>query len=276
MTAETPRDYVLGTTDDEVVRLGFQHRVWAAQAYALWERAGFGPGQTILDVACGPGFGTLDLAHVVGPSGRVIAVDASEKYLALLNERLTGWERGVVDGRPGDVQRLDLPPASIDGAYARWVLCFVPDPDAVVSGVARSLRPGGVFAAQDYFNYASMTLAPKGPALARVVRAVEESWRGRGGDPDVMGRIPTICQRHGLRVTEITPHLRVARPGSMLWHWPDFFFRNYVPLLVEMGLLTAVEQTAFESEWSDRSRDPGAFFTTPPMFDVIAVKDSKS
>ena len=265
-------DYVLGTSEDEVIRLGFQHRIWARESFDLWERAGFAPGQTILDLGCGPGYATVDLAHVVGPSGRVIAIDESQKYVDLLKARLWGHEARIVSVLRGDIQRLDLPANSLDGAYARWVLCFVADPEAVLAGVSRALVPGGVLAVQDYFNYRALTLAPRSAALGRVIDAVEESWRARGGDPDVAGRLPAICARHGLSVREIRPHLRVARPGSLLWHWPVSFFRTFVPALVEMGHLTPAEQAAFEDDWAARSRDPAAFFCTPPYFDLIAVK----
>ena len=59
-------DYLLGSDTDELVRLVFQHRVWADKAVALWRRAGFGYSTTILDLGCGPGYSSIDLAHLVG------------------------------------------------------------------------------------------------------------------------------------------------------------------------------------------------------------------
>ncbi len=73
--------YVLGTHDAELQRLGFQAQVWRARALALFERAGFGQGQRLLDVGCGPGYVTLDLARIATSSGEVLAVDASERYI---------------------------------------------------------------------------------------------------------------------------------------------------------------------------------------------------
>jgi len=63
-------DYLLGTRDDEIARLGLQHRVWRAQMLDGFRRARFAPGQTILDVGAGPGFATADLADTVGPGGK--------------------------------------------------------------------------------------------------------------------------------------------------------------------------------------------------------------
>ena len=272
MSGEQENEYVLGTHDEELVRLGFQHRVWGAQAYALWERAGFGSGHTILDVGCGPGFATFDLARLVGPRGRVIAVDASARFLDHLQKQLAAQAVTNVETSLLDVEQLKLTPTSIDGAYARWVLCFVRNPRSVVAAVADALRPGGAFAVQDYFDYHAMTLAPRSAIFTRVIDAVEASWRAHGGDPDLVSRLPEIMGGCGLHVREIQPTLRVARPGSTLWQWPATFFRNYIPTLVGMGLLRPNEQAEFEHEWEERSKDPHTFFCTPPVFDVIATK----
>src|SRR5262249_62306842 len=77
----TDRDYVLGTHDEEIARLGVQHRVWRPKMLDAWRRAGFGAGMTIADIGCGPGYAALDLADVVGPSGRVIAIERSRRVL---------------------------------------------------------------------------------------------------------------------------------------------------------------------------------------------------
>lgn len=264
--------YILGTQDEELVRLGFQHRLWGKEAFALWERAGFGPGQTILDVGCGPGYASIDLAALVGPAGRVISVDESARFVQHLRDQQRALNIRNVDVRQGDVQQLDLPPDSIDGAYARWVLCFVRDPQAVVEGVARALRPGGVFAVQDYLNYRTISLAPKNAAMERVARAVYESWQRRGGDPDIAGRLPAMMATCGLNIREVHPIVRVARPGSALWDWPTTFFRNYLPVLVEMGLLSVGESEAFETQWAQYEADPSSLFCTPILLDIIAVK----
>lgn len=266
------QEYVLGTDTAELARLGLQHQLWLEQAAASWERAGFRRGHKLLDVGCGPGFATFDLAQRVGPRGRVVGVDISKRFLTHLQAEATA--RGVknITTSLGSVEKLDVGETGFDGAYARWVLCFVRRPAAVVAQVARRLRPGGVFLIQDYFNYAGLTIAPQSEAFRRVIRAVHESWRARGGDPDVGCRLPGMLLRAGFEVREIRPLVRVARPGSTLWDWPDTFFDIYLPTLVRMRLITAAQERAFRREWARRSRDPGAFFTSPPMVEIVAAK----
>ena len=78
------REYVLGTHDEEIARLGLQHRVWRPRALDGWLEAGFTTGQTLVDVGCGPGYATIDLAEIAGPSGRVVAIDRSQRFLDAL------------------------------------------------------------------------------------------------------------------------------------------------------------------------------------------------
>lgn len=59
------RDYVLGTHDDEIYRLGYQHRVWRPRALDAWARAHIGDGCKVIDFGAGPGFATMDLAEMV-------------------------------------------------------------------------------------------------------------------------------------------------------------------------------------------------------------------
>lgn len=272
-TRTTGTEYVLGTNDAELQRLGFQHRLWAREAADAWERGGIGPGKTVLDVGCGPGFVTLDLASIVGPTGRVVAVDESERFVNHLRARAEATGAQNISASVGDVQRLQLPAASADAAYSRWVLCFVPDPEAVVAGVASALKPGGAFIVQDYLFYRALRLSPSGRMMEKVVDAVEASWRARGGDPEICRRLPTLMAAHGLKLRDAKSIVRVARPGSALWEWPGTFFRNYLPVLVSGGYLSDADRVAFEREWAEHSANPVAIFSTPILMDVIAVKD---
>lgn len=266
---------MLGVNDAEVARLGFQHRVWSAAAHALWERAGLHRGMRVLDVGCGPGYATVDLAHLVGGAGRVVGVDEAPMYLESLRHRCAAEGLAHVDAVLGDIQALEtlgLGAAPFDFAYARWALCFTARPERVVEGVGALLRRGGVFAAQDYFNYESITLAPRSAVFDKIIEAVARSWRTRGGDPDVVARLPAALRANGFDVVEITPNLRAARPGTMLWGWPDTFFRYFALQLERMGEITRDLREEFEREWAERSNDPTTFLATPPVYDVIAVK----
>lgn len=276
-TADKPEriGYVLGTHDEELQRLGLQHSLWREQAEALWDLAGIRPGMTVLDVGCGPGFATLDLARRVGPTGHVIAVDESQRYLDHLKAQADAAGLANIETRHGDAQNLPVTPNCADAAYARWVLCFVPKPEAVLSGVVTALRAGGVFAIQDYYFYRAMRLCPPSDAFNRTILAVHDSWVQRGGDSDIGSRLPSMLAPAGFNVAHLRALVRMARPHEPLWQWPFTFFRNFLPMLVEMGLLTQAEHDAFNADWKARESDPGGFFATPPMIDIVATKSGR-
>jgi SAM-dependent methyltransferase len=272
MGTNTSKEYALGTHDAEIVRLGVQHKLWSASAFAIWERAGISVGKTVLDIGSGPGYTTFDLAGIVTSKGKVVAIDESERFIEYLKRRLQYTDGVSIEARVGDVQRLNLPENSFDAAYQRWVLCFVKDPEAVVRGVAHALKPGGVLAIQDYMHYEGMLLAPESKAFQRFMKIVAEAWRGMGGDANIGLRLPSLLAKHGLQPREIRPLHRVARPDSPLWTWPTIFIETYAPKLVAEGLLMTSEHEALVRDWKERTNDPNAFFCSPPMVDIIAVK----
>lgn len=109
----------------------------------------FGPhvrsGATVYDLGCGMGFNTLGLARLVGPNGRVLAVDIQEKMLQVLRKRAA---KASLDDRITCVQAdpdhlgLDTP---ADFALAFWMLHETPDPARLIEEVSQHLHPGGRF-----------------------------------------------------------------------------------------------------------------------------------
>jgi ubiquinone/menaquinone biosynthesis C-methylase UbiE len=267
-------EYVLGTHDAELMRLGLQHRLWSVDTFACWERCGIRPGSVVLDVGSGPGYTAFDLIPLVGPSGRVIAVDESERFIEYVRARAVTQGVENLETSVQDVQDLRVPSRSVDVAYARWVLCFVPRPEDVVSAVAKALKPGGVFAVQDYINWAALTLSPRSEAFLRVMPSVGKSWQMHGGDPQVGQRLPAMMEAAGFDVEFVRPLQRIARPGDPLWDWPTSFFANFIPMLVERGLVNVDDWRAFQAEWAERTRDPNAMFWTPSMVEIVARKRS--
>ena len=129
---ETEHEYLLGTNDAELARLGFQHEVWAAATAKAWERAGFHLGDRILDVGCGPGWATFALARLVGATGHVLGVDASARFLAYVDAERRRLGIAHVEMRRQQLEALDVPADTFDGAFARWVLCYLRDPQLVI------------------------------------------------------------------------------------------------------------------------------------------------
>ncbi|BBX47326.1 methyltransferase domain-containing protein [Mycobacterium cookii] len=98
------------------------------------------PGGTALDVGCGPGSITAQLARAVGPDGLALGVDISEPMLARAVNSAAGSQVGFLRA---DAQRLPLRDQTVDAAVSIAVLQLIPDPAATLAEIARVLRPGG-------------------------------------------------------------------------------------------------------------------------------------
>ena len=131
MSASDGQLYPFGYGDEELRRLGVQHRVWQEENLRRLSRAGFGQGNTLVDLGCGPGLTTIDLARRVGPTGRIIAVDRDgERTIPRLREAVDVAGLKNVETRVADLDQFDLPSESVDGVYGRWVLMYLPEREA--------------------------------------------------------------------------------------------------------------------------------------------------
>ena len=119
----------------------FMGRYSTQLAHQLIELAGVAPGQTAIDVGCGPGALTGALVDALGPES-VAAVDPSKPFVAAARERYPG-----VDVRLAAAEQLPFDDATFDTALAQLVVHFMADPVAGLDEMARVTRPGGVVAA---------------------------------------------------------------------------------------------------------------------------------
>jgi ubiquinone/menaquinone biosynthesis C-methylase UbiE len=266
------QQYILGTDAIELDRLRNQHVAWIERAYALLAQSGLRAGHTLLDLGCGPGFTTVELARLVGPTGRVIALDSSARFIEFLRAERERLALPQIEPRLGTAEQLDLPAASLDGAYARWLFCWLADPGTVMRAVADALRPGGVLVLQEYLDWGAKKLVPRSAAHDRVVAACMQSWAAGGATIDIGEHVPTLAARCGLVLEHFRPIARLGRVGSLEWRWLTEFYESYLPRLVERGLLQPRELEAWRRDWDARAAEGSSFCYTPTMVDAILRK----
>ena len=271
MTTSNEREYVLGTGDAELERLGLQHSVWRGDAAQAWRTAGFRPGNVILDVGCGPGFATFDLADLVRPGGRVVAIDQSQRFLDHLDAQCRA--RGVTNVTTvhGDLTTFPFSNLRADGAWLRWVLAFVPDPRSVLERLANALAPGACVAIHEYFAYETWKLVPADPVHESFVAAVMASWRARGGEPNVALQIAAWLDELGFVLEGSRTITELVTPRQQRWHWPATFAQTGLDRLVSLG---DVEPDAAERmrESIDAMWSRGTSMVTPGVLELIARK----
>ena len=114
----------------------------------LIELAEIKEGYKVLDVATGIGEPSITAAHQVGKSGHILAIDISPEMLSIASKRAISLGlQNVIEFREGDTETIDLPMSTFDAALCRFGLMFLPDLEAGLSNIYKSLKEGGCFAA---------------------------------------------------------------------------------------------------------------------------------
>ena len=274
MAGPGERDYVLGTHREEIERLGLQHRVWRPQVLECWRRAGITTGSRVLDVGAGPGYATLDLAEIVGPTGEVHDVERSGNFLQ--HASVACQARGLANVRfhEQDLMAGTLEVADMDATWCRWVASFVSDPAKLVATVARALRPGGVAIFHEYLDYRTWRLAPPCLPLESFVSEVMTSWRASGGEPDIALSLPTLLGAAGLAVTHLEPKIFVIPPADFIWKWPSAFVETNLLRLLELGRVDEAWVRSVREALRAAETEPKTLMITPMVLEIVAEKRS--
>jgi SAM-dependent methyltransferase len=218
----------------------------------------------LLDVGCGPGSITADLAQAVAP-GRVVALDSSAEVLALARAELERRGLGSVELVTGDVAALDLPDASVDVAHAHQLLHHVPDPVAAVAEMLRVTRPGGLVAIRES-DYGAFTWYPSDPRLDRWRELFLLASRANGGEPEAGRRL--LAWVHAAGATAVTassstwcyadPRARQGWGGM----WAERIQHSAIAdQLLAMGAASRAELADLGDAWLDWAAHPDGWIS---------------
>jgi ubiquinone/menaquinone biosynthesis C-methylase UbiE len=177
------------------------HRWRTAENSAAYLLPSLRPGLDLLDVGCGPGTITVDLAARVAP-GRVVGVDVSADPL---EEAGAAAERAgvAVTFQVGDVYALEAADDSFDVVHAHQVLQHLTDPVAALREMIRVCRPGGVIAVRDV-DYGAFVTFPPDEGLDRWLDLYHRVARANGAEPDAGRRLLSWAHAAALRDTVAT------------------------------------------------------------------------
>lgn len=270
MPNQPDADYVLGTHDEEVARLGLQHRVWRPLATDCWRRAGITTGSRIVDIGAGPGYATIDLAEIVGPTGEVLAIERSARFLEVAKQACAARSLSQVRFQSADLMEETLDAREFDFTWCRWVASFVSSPEKLVRQIARALRPGGLAIFHEYSHYETFRFMPRRPAMELFSEEVMKSWRDAGGEPNVALQFPSLFRDAGLEVVEAHPRSLTVSPKSYVWQWPASFIEINLIRLRELGRVTDDWCESVRREFREAEADPTTLFTTPLFLEIIA------
>ena len=227
-------------------------------AERLCAAAAVGPGQSVLDVGCGPGALTAVLAGLVS-TGRVSAVDPSEPFVEACRARVPG-----ADVRVGAAEALPFGDASFDAVLSQLVINFMSDPQTGVGEMRRVARPGATVASAVWDYGGGMT-------LLRTFWDAANAVDPEGAFSRDEGRMMRYCDEGGLSGLWEAAGLTSIRGGALT---VDADYESFEELAEPFGagvgpsgayLVSLAEDTrrALLDEWRRRLGPPsGAFRLT--------------
>ncbi len=239
------------------------HRWRTAANSAAYLLPHLAPGSELLDVGCGPGTVTGDLALAVAP-GRVLGVDAARSVTD--EARALAAARGIdnVTFEVADLFALPCADDTFDVVHAHQVLQHVADPVRALVELRRVCRPGGIVAVRDAI-YPTFTFAPVAPDLGRSIAAYGELTRVNRTHWDA-GRLPTGWAREAgyARVVGSASAWCFADEEERAWWgglWAERFTDSaMVDQLLAHGIAGRAELGAFAAAWRAWAASPDGWF----------------
>jgi ubiquinone/menaquinone biosynthesis C-methylase UbiE len=237
------------------------HRWRTVENSAAYAAPYFVAGARVLDVGCGPGTITLDIAGRVAP-GRVLGIDPAADVIAAAGESASGVDN--VEFATGDVYALDFPDASFDVVHAHQVLQHLPDPIGALREMRRVCKPDGIVAARDS-DYSAFTWYPLDPRLVAWLALYERIARANRGEPEAGRHLLEWANAAGF--SAVQPGASAwcyATPDQRTWWgdlWADRMTTSAIAEQAEReGFATRADLEDMAAAWRSWAADPDAWF----------------
>jgi SAM-dependent methyltransferase len=223
------------------------------------------PHMHILDVGCGPGTITADLAALV-PQGQVIGLENAPDVLQ--QARGTAAERGLDNIRfeVGDINALDYPDDTFDVVHAHQVLQHVGDPVQALREMYRVTKPGGIVAARDA-DFSAMTWYPEVEGMTDWRDLYLRVARHNGGEPDAGRRLHAWAREAGFdraRMTVTAGTWCYSTPQERVWWcgmWADrTVASSFARGAIDGGFATADDLARIAQTWREWGAQEDGWF----------------
>ena len=224
------------------------------------------PGASLLDVGCGPGSLTIDLAERVTP-GRVLGIDLSPEVIEEASAAAKAAIRSNASFVTGDFRSAPLEPGSFDIVHAHQVLQHLRRPIDGLERMARLVRLGGIVAVRDS-DYSAMVWSPSSPMIDRWREIYLEVTRRNQAEATAGRWLLTWSHQAGFSdVTYTTSTWTFATDETRRWWaglWAERTVRSsFAEQAVAYGIAVPSELEAVADGWQVWAADPDAVFMVP-------------
>jgi ubiquinone/menaquinone biosynthesis C-methylase UbiE len=247
--------YALGRDPDESARLRRQSDELSPQTAELLHRIGLLPGQSALDLGCGPS-GIIDLlSAAVSPGGRVVGLDADPAHTAMASQYAGARGLTNVEVITADARHTDLPSDAFDLVHARTLLVTIPDPAEVIAEMVRLAKPGGWVASQEPDGEHALCYPPL-PAWDRLREVFRASFSRSGADLRIGRQLTELYRQAGLEEIGVAVHAPAYPAGHTRRTVIPDLVRSLRPVIVDSALCSERDLDELDAKVREHLADP--------------------
>ena len=233
-------------------RLDVLARVCAPGTATLFDQVGIKAGAHCVDVGCGGGHVSRELAARAGVDGSVVGIDLDPVVLDLAGAEVAAEGIANVEFRCCDAAQLDG--STYDLAYARCLLSHVGEPAEVVAAMVAALKPGGVVIVED-IDFTACICQPPSRSHDLYVELYRETVQCRGGNADLGPMLPSLLREAGLARVGVAVSQACALLGEAKLI-PPLTLARIADAVVSEGVATAIEVEKAVAELYELAADP--------------------
>lgn len=248
-------------------RLRLLSRVLHESTSAFLDRLNLRPGQFALDLGCGGGDVTIEIAHRIAPDGWAIGVDVDGEQLRMAEREAEAAGLPNVRYVESDATTV-LERSAFDAVYARFLLSHLPRPQDVLHAALSQLKPGGVIAIEDV-DFSGAICWPPDAAVQRANELCADCMRAGGGDPSFGLRLPLLLRQVGFEAVQVRVTQCVCLEGEAKL-LPVETVRNVVDAAIRHGLASAAEIRALVTELERHAARDETLVGTPRIVQAWA------
>lgn len=238
-------NYILNTNNQARDRLSLQHLLYAKSSINLLKDAEISKGMTGLEIGCGSGEMTLELAELIGAEGSLLAVDLSQDQLDHV-QNVTKNHKNI-RFKQWDINYLSDLGEQFDFIYCRMVLHHVKDAYSAILQMKSCLKPGGMIICEEPSIFDSTFCSPPSKAYEQFTQWIRSCFTLNKCDFEIAHRLEQECSAAGFEVKHhalFQPLLRTAQEKQIY----SMALQDVTPQLINLNIATKEEIDALSQE----------------------------
>ena len=263
------KHYAIAGGAEGKARLKILSRVMQPYTQNFFQHLEITTGMHCLDIGCGGGDVTFELANLVGEKGLVVGLELDEAIVRLIQQdcQQLGWTN--VQFKVADALSLDEE-NKYDLAYTRFLLTHLSEPQKAIELMKMALKPGGRIAIED-LEFAGHFCYPKHSAFDRYIELYQQVVQNKGGDPEIGLKLPGMLKKVGFQEVNfnlVQPTFMEGEGKSIA----QITMEKIRSAVLEQGLSSPDEIDTIILELKEFAQNPETIISLPRIFQVCGRK----